>query len=86
MQKAIVQNGKVINVLTYTEDIGIQGIRLRRDQMLIDASGFDVRIGDDYDDAGFTRGGAPCAYLGENAPDAGEMLDALVELGVDIDA
>jgi len=84
MQKAIVQNGKVINVLTYSDDIGIQGIRLRRDQMLIDASGYAVQIGDAFDGAQFLRNGEPVPAIDPDAPTAEEMSEALGILGVEV--
>lgn len=84
MQKAVIADGKVINLIQYEEKTGIQGLRLRNDQQLYDASLYDVRIGDDFADGAFTRNGEAVAYLGENAPTYGEALDALETLGVSV--
>lgn len=71
-KKAIIENGKVINMIEYGER-GIGGLRLPLGQVLWDCTDVPAAIGDDFKDGLFTRNGEPV----EQQPSAEQRIAEL---------
>ena len=88
MKKAIIENGKVINIIECSDE-GLKGLRFPLGQLVWDCNNYPVAIGDDFNDGVFTRSGEGLeaaitetqmiGQLNEKVRELEEVIDVMLE-------